>query len=127
MEDQEEFAGPLIALSRFVPTAGAVFVASCDLPRFDGCLVPFLNSRREGWQAVVPQADGHLQPLCAVYSADAWVTLTHAVEEGKRSLMAWLELLRYRTIDPEEIANAGIDPLAIRGANSPEEWARLRA
>ncbi len=127
LEDQEEFAGPLIALSRFAPTADAVFVVSCDLPRFDGRLVPFLDSLRDGWQAVVPQADAHLQPLCAVYSAEAWTHLNHTVEEGKRSLMAWLERLRYRTVDPEEIADAGIDPLAIRGANSPEEWARLRA
>lgn len=127
LEDQEDFAGPLIALSRFVPTANGVFVVSCDLPRFDGRLVSLLDSLREGWQAVVPQADGHLQPLCALYSADAWGELAGTVEEGKRSLMAWLENLRYRTVDPEEIADAGIDSLAIRGANSPEEWAQLRA
>lgn len=125
LADAEEFAGPLVALSRFTPTADLIFVASCDLPRFDGQIIPFLIPLLKGAQAVLPQNDGHVQPLCTVYTANAWISLQEAVREGKKSLMAWLERIQYRTVTPEELAKAGFDPRAFQGANSPEELAEL--
>lgn len=125
LADQEEFSGPLSALARFTPTSELIMVASCDLPCFDGRLVQFLMSKLEGAQAVVPQSEGHLQPLCALYSARAWPKLKDAVVNGKKSLMAWLDCIPYRTVSPEELAVTGMDPRAIQGANSPEELAQL--
>ncbi|CAN5355236.1 molybdenum cofactor guanylyltransferase [soil metagenome] len=123
--DAEDFAGPLVALSRFVPTADLVFVVSCDLPRFDGRLVPALESWLARADAVMPEEDGKRQPLCALYRADAWSNLHAAVGMGKRSLMAWLEHLDVRTVNSSQIARFGIDRLAFRGANSPEELVAL--
>jgi molybdopterin-guanine dinucleotide biosynthesis protein A len=125
LEDQEDFAGPLNALARFIPNADTVFVASCDMPLFDGRMVPFLISHLESREAVMPFAEGHLQPLCAVYSADAWNVLARVLAEGQRSIKAWLERLQIQTVDPEEFARVGIDPRAYRGANSPEELESL--
>lgn len=125
LADADQFAGPLAALSRFTPTSGLIFVASCDLPRFDGRLIPYFAHLLNGAQGVLPHNDGHVQPLCSIYTRGAWSHLQAAVSDGKKSLMAWLERIQYRTVTPEELGQAGLDPRAFQGANSPEELAQL--
>jgi molybdopterin-guanine dinucleotide biosynthesis protein A len=127
LPDEETFAGPAIALSRFVPTLPIVFVTSCDLPWFDGRLVPFFVERLQQSQACIPMHDHRLQPLCAAYRREAWSALSQLTEAGERSVMAWLDQIAVHRVDPTEISAAGIDPRAIRGANTPEELAQLLA
>lgn len=123
--DEEEYAGPLIALSCFQPRAEAVFVTSCDLPRFDGRLVGLFGDLLRDQDAVLPMNEGRLQPLCGLYRAKAWNDLQATVDAGGKSLMAWLDRLTVQAVDSEEIAHKGIDPRSICGANTPEEWERL--
>lgn len=124
LADQDEFAGPLVALSRFKPTADMVFVASCDLPLFDGETVHLLHSlATAGSDAVVPEIGSHLQPLCALYSPDSW---THISLEGeKKSLMSWLRSLKVRVVGEQEFVSAGISLKSLQSANTPNEWATL--
>ena len=125
LADTEEYAGPLAALSRFLPSAEFVFVASCDLPRFDARLIGLFCSRIEASDAVLPTNEGRVQPLCALYDAQSWVALRKTVEENRRSMMAWLDLLNCVKLNPAEVTAVGIDDRAICGANTPEEWQRL--
>lgn len=123
--DSKEFSGPLVALSSFIPTVEWVFVAACDMPNFDDNLIPFLGSLRSGCQAVVPEINGHAQPLCALYASEAWVCLNAVMAEGNRSLMSWLDALQCRFVGEAILLESGINPQALVGANSPEEWAKL--
>jgi len=125
LEDVEEFAGPLSALTRFVPTADCVFLASCDMPRFDGQLVPFFHSLIGDSHSVVPVISESKQPLCALYSAAAWDCLPQLLSRGRRSMMSWLETLTCRFVTGEDIQAIGIDPLSLQGANTPDEWEQL--
>jgi len=125
LADSEESAGPLSALSKFVPTADFVFVAACDLALFDPRLIDICLSLVQGFDACLPVADGHPQPLCALYRATAWSSIAATVSEGKTSMMAWLDSIRYRTITAEGLKASGIDPRSVVGANTPEEWAGM--
>lgn len=125
LADTEEFAGPLVALSRFEPRSEAVFVASCDLPRFDARLVDFFQAVMGENDAVLPVYEDKLQPLCALYRASCWRGMSEVIGEGRKNVMAWLDRLSHNTVMPDEIAQAGIDRRAICGANTPEEWDRL--
>jgi molybdopterin-guanine dinucleotide biosynthesis protein A len=122
--DQEEFAGPIAALSRFEPREDTVFVASCDLPRFDPRLVRLLADCFEG-DACVPMSDGFRQPLCALYGKSAFAELALMAEEGLRCPTKWLDRLKLRLVPEEELIRLGGDPNWTRGANTPEELARL--
>ena len=127
LADQEDYAGPLVALSRFVPRADIVFVVSCDLPRFDGKLVDVLVSLLDGAQAVVPELDGHRQPLCAIYDARAWDTLHEVIGEGQKGLMSWLDRIECHVVHSNKLARLGIDERSLEGANTPDEFAHLIA
>jgi molybdopterin-guanine dinucleotide biosynthesis protein A len=122
LADKADYEGPLSALSRFVPTSDSVFVASCDLPRFDARVVEVTLSLIQGYDACLPVVGTQVQPLCGLYRATAWPTMSLLLSEGKKSMMALIERLRYRTITQEGLAASGIDVRSVIGANTPEEW-----
>lgn len=125
LADEGEFAGPLVALSHFKPTADCVFIASCDLPLVNARLVDVSLSLIQGFDACLPVSGGHPQPLCGLYHATVWPIIDKLVGEGKSSMMALVEKIRYRTITAEGLEASGLDPRSVSGANTPEEWSRL--
>jgi molybdopterin-guanine dinucleotide biosynthesis protein A len=68
--DREPGQGPLMAIASALDRAKheLCFVAACDLPGVDGARVRRLLREATGFDAVVPMtADGHMEPLHAVY------------------------------------------------------------
>lgn len=123
LADASDFAGPLDALSMFAPAADLVAVFACDLPRLTGnTALKFAEAMDLGMDAVVPRLGGVLQPLCAVYRSRAWSKIP---TEGKRSMMSWLDRLIVRELDEDGLQAIGIDPLMLRGFNTPEEFRDL--
>jgi molybdopterin-guanine dinucleotide biosynthesis protein A len=96
LKDTEEFAGPLAALAEFQPQTDLVFVCSCDLPGFDASIVTRLCEELGDGDAVVPQTDGRLQPLCALYRASAFQVVRELHGAGEKRIMSWLGRLEYR-------------------------------
>ncbi len=118
LADEEVQEGPLAALARFQPKAPWVFVASCDLPLFDAGLVGLLAQTIGVRQAAVPVVGGWRQPLCALYDASAWQTLSHI---GGSCAMKWLDTLDARLVTEAEMRQHGLNPAIATGANTPEE------
>lgn len=114
LADEEEFAGPLQALARFRPETDRVVVVSCDLPLLTAEAIRGLVAI-EGFQAVVPEVEGRLQPLCAVYGAGAFLVAAELAAVGERRMMAWLDRLDVRRVEPES-------PHLFRNVNTVEEW-----
>jgi molybdopterin-guanine dinucleotide biosynthesis protein A len=118
IKDEEPGEGPLAALALFGPVSQYVFVCSCDIPYFDARLVIQAQEAIGESNAAVPLVDGRRQPLCALYSNDAFPILRATAAEGKRSIMAWLDRLAVAEFLPEKVIWG-------RGANTPEEWRAL--
>lgn len=123
-QDADAFAGPLKALAAFDPETEIVFIASCDLAKFDRRLVPALCSLLDAnFDAVVPKIGGRSQPLCAVYRRSAIRLL--AERDFVDRVMRWLDALRVREVVEDELQTMGLDPRSVMGANTPEELERL--
>ncbi|HWP30277.1 MAG TPA: molybdenum cofactor guanylyltransferase [Fimbriimonadales bacterium] len=120
LKDEEAYAGPARALSKFVPEKDYVFVVSCDIPNFDAKLVPFLYERSMGGDVAIPRVDGELQPLCALYKREAFGILKDLVESGEKRVMGWIKRLRVKVVEEDELFE-NFDPWAIRNINTPEE------
>lgn len=99
LADAEEFAGPLVALSRFKPTQEFVFVISCDVRGFDPRIVGRLADEIGGNDAVIPSRDDRLQPLCALYRSTAFDLLLELVASGERRIFGWVDRLAVRQVD----------------------------
>ena len=123
--DATVHAGPLAALANFKPRALFVFVTACDLPRFDAGLVALLRSRIGSCDVAVPSIAGRLQPLAALYSANAFTIAAHLLNRGKRSMMAWLDALNVQSVEESVLLANRIALEAVASANTPEDFARL--
>jgi len=134
LSDGSGVDGPLAALGSFSPKADSVFVASCDMPRFDVRIVRLLAERLQNEFCVplrdasgvplacAPVVDGFRQPFCAVYMAKAFDCLR---SQPGQCGTEWLNTLNPILVSEEELALAGVLPQGARQANTREELAQI--
>lgn len=111
---------PLTGIVRALRGAGgrAVFVAAADLALLDDATVRRVcAAARPGDLAVVPRADGRLQPLCALYLPQALPRLRHFEPVALTRLV---EALSPRVVEVE-------DPTPFFNVNAPEDLLRASA
>lgn len=124
LKDVDEFQGPLIALSAFVPTAQWCLIFSCDLPLFDSDAVMKLLELGELQQeeAFIPMVEERLQPLSGLYRSTSFSKIRDVLDDGKRSMMAWLDRIKVYPVDLETL---GVTSDVFKNANTPEDFAKL--
>ncbi len=121
--------GPLVALDagmRALMRAGhdgPVFVLACDMPLVTAGMLHALADHRRGADAVVPIADGRLQPLCAVYGASARDVIARCVESGARSMRDALAAMRIEIVPAEALG----EPQAFTDLDTPQDVERVSA
>ncbi len=113
--------GVLAALSRYQPRGDLVFVAACDLVRFDARLVDLLISALGGRMAAVPVIAGRPQPVCALYDRRAMEALPGLVTAGEIRVSRWLNAIEWAPVGEDRFVAAAIDPQCALGANTPAE------
>lgn len=124
LPDPPDRAGPLagmVAACRWLPFRTWIF-AACDMPRIRGEALGWLLGRRSpGRWGVLPTVNGVVQPLLAVYEPMVGPALERLAGSNAPSPSRLGDLSRIVTPEPP-------DPLvdAWEGANTPEEWERLR-
>ena len=100
--DRHQDAGPLAGLCAALEDARTpwIFALATDMPFVKPALIELLARRRAGFDAVVPVAHGHPQPLAAFYAVSCLETIRALLDEtealgqgGKRSLRAALDRL----------------------------------
>jgi molybdopterin-guanine dinucleotide biosynthesis protein A len=122
LKDEEALQGPASALSRLRPTAKAVFVCSCDLPRFSArCVAPLLAALA-GHEAAVPVVAGRAQFLCAAYASSVFEEWSGLVATaGVRSMRELVRVLECAYLDEDWLEKNGLEPGWFLGVNTPEE------
>ena len=138
VDDPVAFPGPLAALTQGLEAVDgrceAAFATGVDTP----LLVPELvrvvvAALREGDDAVVPVIGGRDQPLLAVYRVSLVPRLRQLLSSGLRGLKDLPGAAAVRTLSADELladaALAAADPelRSALNANTPDEWAALRA
>jgi molybdopterin-guanine dinucleotide biosynthesis protein A len=102
-------AGPLAGLAAGLNQISTpwAFVVACDMPFVQPAMVELLADYRSGYEAVVPVAQGHPQPLAAYYARRSLGKLrAHLAGGGKNSLRAFIEPLRVHYVDESELLRA---------------------
>ncbi len=86
----------------------SVFVMGCDVPFMNMDLVKMMISRLGEYDSVVPQIDGLLQPLTAVYSRKCLPILTDCLETNRVKLIRIFDELNALKITRDEIEAYGV-------------------
>lgn len=123
--DEHPGEGPLAAIATALRASSSDWniVLAVDLPNLSPELIRFLvrEAQRRNLCAVIPQADGRLQPLCAVYRRDFLAAAEKALATGKRSVEAALRLCPAGYVTEEELMAMGFSARCFINLNTPED------
>jgi len=124
-EDWIAGAGPLAGLAGglAVVPAGLHALVACDMPFVEPEIFPRLAGLGAGFDAVVPEVEGRLHPLCALYDRGCLEETRACLEAGRRRMDDLLARLRVRTVAPSEVSPARLER-AVINVNTPEEYQR---
>ena len=119
--------GPLEAIRTALRNARAprVLLVGCDLPFVTPELFSFLLSIEGDYQAIVPVSrDERLEPLCAVYSADALESVTRLIESGGRKVSLLFKQARTRLVPFDDMGHLAGSELFFENINTREQYLR---
>ncbi len=98
----DDFKGPLAGLLAGLAAAQSPWLvcAPCDVPHLPTDLVSRLAAARDNVSIVIPRdADGRLQPLCALLRCDLHDSLALALEGGQRRVLGWMQDQPHQILD----------------------------
>jgi molybdopterin-guanine dinucleotide biosynthesis protein A len=101
-------------------------ILAVDLPYIEAALLHYLLARAAGSDAMVtvPEADGRLQPLCAVYRPQFLIPAQQALEAGQNKVDVLFARVPIQVIPSEELAQHGFPAAVFANLNTPEDLAR---
>ena len=108
--------------------ADAVVCVACDSPFLEPSLLTYLLSvLGDDHDAVMPFAEGYLQPLCAVYSPRCLPIIDRMVAESELRVHALAARASVRRIAPEVWRQFDPAGMSFFNINTPAALARARA
>ena len=98
------------------------FVVACDMPYLNPRLISYMGEIAAGQDAVVPQFNGFLEPLHAVYRRELLTAIEAQIRKQDRRIRGLFDHIQVRYITEEEIVR--FDPLkrSFRNLNTPKEY-----
>ena len=125
--DRVSGKGPLGGLFTALEAAHyeLVVVVACDMPFVSPQLLQAEAEllEAEGWDVVIPELDGGLEPLHAVYRKAACLPeIRRALEEGRLRLDSWLGDVRVYKMDEAHLRKVDPELHAFMNVNTPEEF-----
>ena len=128
--DRHQDAGPLAGLCAALEAARTpwIFALATDMPFVKPALIELLAQRRAGFDAVVPVADGHPQPLAAFYSVSCLETIRALLDadDGQRSLRAALDRLNVCYVGESDLLAADPGRRSFFDLDTPQDLAAAR-
>ena len=120
--DEAPGAGPLGGIiSALHATRRDTLVVAWDMLFLREADVRALLDAPPGVDAVVPDCEGQLEPLCALYRASALPTLERVFAEGERSALGAL-----RRLHIHRVVHSRTDAASFASINTPEQLAAAR-
>lgn len=105
-------------------TTDWIFVAPCDMPYPDPCIVQTLLDNRAGAIAVVPRSKEGYEPVFALYHKDCLPHMEQMLQHQQYRIYDFYQRINIRYLDPEQLPSGWQRSLI--NINTPEELARLK-
>jgi molybdenum cofactor guanylyltransferase len=126
--DRARYRGPVAALEQALRAVefDRTFVCSCDVPFVSGDLARKLCDMLGDHDALIPQVEGKLQPLHAVYRKNCAKILATMREQKQNRLQDVVNFAKVRVVPEEEIRALDPDPrlTSFFNVNTPEDYQR---
>lgn len=129
IRDEREYEGPAGALARGLAAAhhDVAFGCACDLPMLSARVASAMVSMLGGYDAVIAEVEGSLQPLHAAYRRRCSAAFDAMVARGVKRLRAIAGEVRVRTLSEAEARALDPDLASFANINTPEDYRRALA
>lgn len=124
--------GPLAALHTAFEynCYSMLWVSACDMPFVSDTAAAYLRQQMEesGSLAAVPEVNGQVHPLHAIYRAECLEQAERCLQEGDYSMKGFLRRINYVRVPEKEFHAAGIALSFVDNINTQEQYeeAKLR-
>ncbi|MFN3477704.1 MAG: molybdenum cofactor guanylyltransferase, partial [Candidatus Methylomirabilales bacterium] len=89
-------------------------------------LIAFMKGEVEGYDVVIPKAQGELHPLHAIYSKRCLPFMKELIDRDRLKIVAFFPQVRVKVLEEETIRRFDQSLLSLFNANTPEELALAR-
>lgn len=124
--DRSAGAGPMRALRDALQLhqgrCDAVLVTGCDYPFLDEPAIAWLASQIGAHDAVVPKANGRLQPLCAIYRTTLLPRVEELVQAGVDTIRTVAEEPGAHVLDEDTLRRFDPELRFLRNVNDPASY-----
>lgn len=100
------------------------FVTACDVPFLNPDVAQYLSSVAACYDVAVPEWDGRLHPLQAVYRTSVQPAAARQLAAGRRRLMELLDQVRTVTVPESELRQLDPEGRSFFNMNAPEDYLR---
>jgi molybdopterin-guanine dinucleotide biosynthesis protein A len=107
----------------FVETPDAVYATSCDVPLLRPAFVRRMIDLLGDHLACVPQLEGQLHPLAAVYRRDVRAVVDQLLAEDRLRLTTLFDLVPTRFVTTADLRDVDPNLRSLRNLNSPDDYA----
>ena len=127
VSDRVAGCGPLGGLDAALAAArpGPLIVVACDMPFVTAAFLEHLRALAANADAVVPRTERGYHPVCAVYTQACRPVVERALAEHRLSMNEWLEQVRVRVVESDEIDVFGPCARLLANVNTPAELGSL--
>lgn len=98
------------------------FVAACDMPFLNSGLIGHMAKEAEGFDVVVPEIHGKVEPLHAVYHKRLLTLIESQIQRDSRQIQKIFDGVKVRRITEEEIIRFDPDKRSFINLNTPKEY-----
>jgi len=104
-----------------------ILIVGCDMPLLNPCLIEWMLRLKREEQITIPEYEGKLQPLHAIYSRSLLPLIEKRLQQKKLSLYELLGESSYYKISQKHVVPYCPHGLCFASTNTKEELKRLEA
>lgn len=121
-------AGPLggIVTGLRATEEGYHLVVGCDMPYLEPAILRLLIREAQGLDGAIPEIDGRVEPLCAVYHSRCAAVFEEALRLGERAVHRAVEYANMKRVHEETLRAIDKDLHSFINLNTPAEYERAR-
>jgi len=102
-------------------------IVACDMPFLNQDLVKFMLEEVYDYDVVIPEHNGQLEPLCAIYSKNCIKPIEKELHRNDLKITNFLQYVKVRRITGKETAKFDSEGLSFANINAPEDYNKLKA
>jgi molybdopterin-guanine dinucleotide biosynthesis protein A len=130
IEDSYPGSGPVGGIVTGLMTLGqgTHLVTACDMPGLKSAVLhQLVKAASPDMDAVIPEIDGHLEPLCAVYRHSAMPKLMRFLEKGGMSAQEAVQTLLFKRVGEGVLRRIDPELLCFANINTPDDLRQFLA